>query len=205
MLGWHKLWAWCHFGNRMKQCMCLDSWSVEGFWAEHTYELFGCSTPRRGISQLLLQNISVLLSFVYREPPCGWCHCKLIEPVVLECCAICQCQVDTTPSQINALVPGFQGPPAADYLSESISIHEINVLFNMNVWLNVPNGIPGWVLIFLSWLIRVLWRTQHLLRCLLESRKPVVDFESKSHQGGWRNALEFAFHGWERHQASQVG
>ena len=50
-------------------------------------------------------------------------------------------------------------------------------------------------MIHLSQLIRVLWRSQRLLRCLLESRKPIVDFESKSHQGEWRNALEFAFHG----------
>ena len=41
-----------------------------------------------------------------------------------------QCQVNTAPSQIDALVPGFQGPPTANYLSESISIHEINVLFD---------------------------------------------------------------------------
>ena len=45
-----------------------------------------------------------------------------------------QCLVDTIPSQINVLVPGFQEPSAANYLSESISIHKINVLFNTNVW-----------------------------------------------------------------------
>ena len=117
----------------------------------------------------------------------------------------CQCQVDTAPSQINALVPGFQGPPAADYLSESISVHKINVLFDTNVWFDVTNSVPGWALIHLSWLIRVLWRSQCLLRCSLESRKPVVDFELKSRQRGWRNALEFAFHGGERHQAFQDG
>ena len=42
-------------------------------------------------------------------------------------------QVNTTPSQIEALVPKFQGPLTADYLSEPISVHEINVLFIMNV------------------------------------------------------------------------
>ena len=41
-----------------------------------------------------------------------------------------QCQVDTAPSQIDALVPGFQEPLTADLLSELISIHEINVLFD---------------------------------------------------------------------------
>ena len=44
-----------------------------------------------------------------------------------------QCQVNTAPSQIEALVPGFQEPLTADLLSELISIHEINVLFIMNV------------------------------------------------------------------------
>ena len=91
-----------------------------------------------------------------------------------------QCPVDTAPSQINMLVPGFQEPLTADLLSELISVHEINVLFD------VTNGIPGWVLIHLSQLTRVLWRNQCLLRCLLESRKP-VDFESNSHQEGQRN------------------
>ena len=41
--------------------------------------------------------------------------------------------VNTAPSRIDVLVPRFQGPLAADYLLESISIHEINVLFDMNV------------------------------------------------------------------------
>ena len=45
-----------------------------------------------------------------------------------------QCQVDTTPSQINALVPEFQEPLTVDLLSELISVHEINVLFDANVW-----------------------------------------------------------------------
>ena len=40
-----------------------------------------------------------------------------------------QCQVNTAPSQINMLVPGFQEPPTADLLLELISIHKINVLF----------------------------------------------------------------------------
>ena len=44
-----------------------------------------------------------------------------------------QCQVDTAPSQINMLVPGFQEPLTADLLSELISIHEIKVLFDANV------------------------------------------------------------------------
>ena len=44
-----------------------------------------------------------------------------------------QCQVDTAPSLINVLVPGFQEPLTADLLSELISIHEINVLFDVNV------------------------------------------------------------------------
>ena len=44
-----------------------------------------------------------------------------------------QCQVNTAPSQINALVPGFQEPLTADLLSELISVHEINVLFDVNV------------------------------------------------------------------------
>ena len=44
-----------------------------------------------------------------------------------------QCQVDRDPSRINALVPGFQEPPTADLLSELISVHEINVLFDANV------------------------------------------------------------------------
>ena len=44
-----------------------------------------------------------------------------------------QCQVDTAPSQINVLVPGFQEPLTADLLSELISVHEINVLFDENV------------------------------------------------------------------------
>ena len=44
-----------------------------------------------------------------------------------------QCQVDTTPSRINTLIPGFQEPLTADPLLELISIHEINVLFDANV------------------------------------------------------------------------
>ena len=44
-----------------------------------------------------------------------------------------QCQVNTAPSQISTLVPGFQKPLTADLLSELISVHEINVLFNANV------------------------------------------------------------------------
>ena len=99
-----------------------------------------------------------------------------------------QCQVDTAPSWINMLVPGFQEPPTADLLSELISIHEINVLFDANVWFDTTNGIPGWALIHLSWLTRVLWRGWHLLRCSVESGKPVVDFKSNSCQEGWRNA-----------------
>ena len=41
-----------------------------------------------------------------------------------------QCKIDITPSQVNMLVPGFQEPSTADLLSELISIHEINVLFD---------------------------------------------------------------------------
>ena len=44
-----------------------------------------------------------------------------------------QCQVNTAPSQINVLVPGLQEPPTAKLLSELISVHEINVLFDANV------------------------------------------------------------------------
>ena len=44
-----------------------------------------------------------------------------------------RCQVDTAPSQIKALVPGFQEPPTADLLLELISIHKINVLFDVSV------------------------------------------------------------------------
>ena len=44
-----------------------------------------------------------------------------------------QCQDNTAPSQVNALVPGFQGPVTANLLSELISIHKINVLFDVNV------------------------------------------------------------------------
>ena len=44
-----------------------------------------------------------------------------------------QCQVNTAPSRINTLVPEFQEPPTANLLSELISIHEINVLFDANV------------------------------------------------------------------------
>ena len=49
----------------------------------------------------------------------------------------CQYQVDTAPSQINALLPGFQEPLTADLLSELISIHKINVLFDANVLFGV--------------------------------------------------------------------
>ena len=56
-----------------------------------------------------------------------------------------QCWVNTTPSRIDTLVPGYQGPLTANYLLESISIHEINVLFDTNVWLDATNGIPGWI------------------------------------------------------------
>ena len=45
----------------------------------------------------------------------------------------CQCQVNTVPSQIDALVPGFHEPLRADLLSELIIIHEINILFDANV------------------------------------------------------------------------
>ena len=85
------------------------------------------------------------------------------------------------------LVPGFQEPPTVDLLSKLISIHEINVLYDANVQFDVTNGIPGWVLICLSQLNRVLWRSRHLLRCSLETSEPVVDFKSNSHQEGWRN------------------
>ena len=61
-----------------------------------------------------------------------------------------QWQVNTAPSQIDALVPGFQEPPTADLMSELISIHEINVLFDANVCFDATNGIPGWVLIHFS-------------------------------------------------------
>ena len=44
-----------------------------------------------------------------------------------------QCQVDTAPSRINMLVPRFQEPLTADLLSELISVHEINVLFDANI------------------------------------------------------------------------
>ena len=44
-----------------------------------------------------------------------------------------QCQVDTAPSQIDVLVPGFQEPLTADLLSELISVQKINVLFDENV------------------------------------------------------------------------
>ena len=44
-----------------------------------------------------------------------------------------QCQVDTAPSLFNVLVPGFQEPLTADLLSELISVHKINVLFDANV------------------------------------------------------------------------
>ena len=71
-----------------------------------------------------------------------------------------------SPSQINVLVPGFQEPLTADLLSDLISIHKINVLFDVNVWFDATNGIPGWALIYLSQLNRVLWRSQRLLRCL---------------------------------------
>ena len=42
-------------------------------------------------------------------------------------------QVNTAPSQIDVLIPGFQEPPTADLLSKLISIHKINVLFDVNV------------------------------------------------------------------------
>ena len=48
-----------------------------------------------------------------------------------------QCQVNTALSQINTLVPGFQEPLTADLLSELISVHEINVLFDVNVGFDV--------------------------------------------------------------------
>ena len=44
-----------------------------------------------------------------------------------------QCQVNTAPSQINVIVAGFQEPPTAVLLLELINIHEINILFDVNV------------------------------------------------------------------------
>ena len=38
-----------------------------------------------------------------------------------------QCQVNTAPSQIEALVPRFQELPTAGFLSELISVHEVHV------------------------------------------------------------------------------
>ena len=43
-----------------------------------------------------------------------------------------RCQVNTAPSQVNTLVPGFKEPLTASLLSELISVHETNVLFDVN-------------------------------------------------------------------------
>ena len=144
--------------------------------------------------------------FVYWELPCSWCHCIVIKCLnVVPSDSTHQCLIDTAPSQINTLVPGFQEPLAADYLLESISIHEINVFVWYECLIQCDKWHPWVALICLSWLIRVLWKSQHLLRCSLESRKPIVDFESNSHQGGQRNTLEFAFHGGRGTKCPKLG
>ena len=70
-------------------------------------------------SYLVADAITYLLG-----PPC----LNIVPPISTH-----QCQVDTAPSLVNALVPGFQEPLTADLLSELISVHEINVLFDANV------------------------------------------------------------------------
>ena len=39
----------------------------------------------------------------------------------------CQCQFDTTPSQIEASIPRFQEPQTTNYLSELLSTHKVHV------------------------------------------------------------------------------
>ena len=96
---------------------------------------------------------------------------------------------DTTSSQLIILVPRPKEPPAADLLSELISTHIeffvfcLEQMFNL-MWQMASLGGHWYIL---PWLIRVLWRSQHLLRCLLEPRKIYSYFKLKPHQEGQRN------------------
>ena len=87
-------------------------------------------------SYLVADAIACLLSL----------QCLIVAPSI----STHHCQVDKAPSRINALVPGFQEPLTANLLSELISIHEINVLFDVIIQIDVTSGIPGWALIHLS-------------------------------------------------------
>ena len=57
------------------------------------------------------------------------CYCLLFTEGsnVAPSISTCQCQINTTPSQVEALVPRFQEPPTADLLSELSSAHEVHV------------------------------------------------------------------------------
>ena len=74
---------------------------------------------------LFIESYLVADAIAYLLSP----QCLNVVPSV----STCQCQVNTAPSQINVLVPGFQEPLTANLLSELISVYEINVLFNANV------------------------------------------------------------------------
>ena len=136
---WHKPQVWCHLGNHIKQHMHLGlgsvSQRVQSWTSVQILPMF--YSMKQHLLALIMNKSVPLLS----SPQC--LNVELSNSTH-------QCLVDTTPSWINVLVPGFQEPSAADYLSESISIHEINVLFDMNVWFDVTNGIPQWALICLS-------------------------------------------------------
>ena len=139
MPGWHKLRAWHHLGNYIKECICLDSWSVSWriqSWTHiQTLDILlhkvashdhNCRINLCHCLYLFTESYLVADAVTYLSSP----QCLNVVPPT----STCRCQVNTAPSWINVLVKGFQEPLTADLLLELISIHEMNVLFDVNVW-----------------------------------------------------------------------
>ena len=95
--------------------------------AEHMCEPFWCpSSPHSYHYKVYLcycllftEGYIVANTIAYLSGP----QCLNVVPFV----STHQCQVDTTPSRIEALVPRFQEPLTADILSELFSAHEVHV------------------------------------------------------------------------------